>query len=150
MPQENPYRIFVTHAWQEDEDYLRVFEFLEESPQFFYRNVANPSLSPPANTEHEREALRAQIGQCEVVLALAGQYARHAATLDFELVFARAIKRPVILMRSFGVREPLPRTLTEQVLEILDWDGRAMVAAIKRHSRGEGGPAWDVVEFNPD
>jgi hypothetical protein len=150
MSQENPYRIFVTHAWEEDDDYLRVFEYLEEASQFYYRNVANPAASRPANADKEREALRAQIGHCEIVVALSSQYRSHGGTLEFEMLFAKSIKRPVILLPSFGATQVIARALMSLTDEVLDWDGRALVAAIKRHARGDGGPAWDVVEFVPD
>jgi len=29
MSQANPVRLFVTHAWEASDDYLRVFEYLE-------------------------------------------------------------------------------------------------------------------------
>lgn len=150
MSQENPYRIFVTHDWMDDEDYLRVIEYLEENERFYYRNVANPSAARPSNPDAEREALRAQIGHCEVVIALAGQYAAHSATLDFELMFAQAVKKPIIVLRKFGSKDALPRQLVQGSAESLDWDSRALVAAIKRHARGEATGQWDVVEFKLD
>jgi hypothetical protein len=150
MSQENPYRIFVTHDWADDEDYLRVFEYLEENKRFYYRNVANPSASRPPNADAEREALRAQISHCEVVIALAGQYTAHAAALDFQLMFAQAVKKPVIVLRKFGSKDPLPKHLTQGSADTLDWDARALVSAIKRQARGEASGQWDVVEFKLD
>lgn len=146
MSQENPYRIFVTHDWAEDDDYLRVFEYLEESKRFFYRNTANPGATRPPNADGERDVLRAQMSQCEIVIALGGQFPRHALTVDFQLMFAQVIKKPIIVLRAFGAPNSLPKSLSAAA-EILDWDARALVAAIRRHARGEGGAAWDTVEF---
>ena len=42
MSQANPIRLFVTHAWEPDDDYLRVFEYLESARNFFYRNFSAP------------------------------------------------------------------------------------------------------------
>lgn len=147
MSQANPYRIFVTHGWTEDEDYLRVFEYLEESDNFYYQNVANPAAARPANADGERETLRAQISQSEVVIALAGQYRLATAELDFELLFAQVGKKPIIALRSFGSKATLPRVMTDSAAEVLDWDARALVAAIKRHARGEVTGNWDTIEF---
>jgi hypothetical protein len=36
VSESNPIRVFVTHAFQETDDYLRVFEFLESVDRFFY------------------------------------------------------------------------------------------------------------------
>ena len=150
MSQQNPYRIFVTHDWVEDEDYLRVFEFLEGAPNFYYQNVANPTAPAQANAAEARELLRAQIRQCEVVVALASQHATAASALEFQLVFAQVCKKSIVLLRAFGSNQTLPISLTQHAKEILDWDERGLVAAIKRLARGEGGPRWDTVEFTPD
>jgi len=40
MSQANPLRLFVTHAWEMSDDYLRVFEYLESAQNFFYRNFS--------------------------------------------------------------------------------------------------------------
>ena len=42
MSQANPLRLFVTHAWETSDDYLRVFEYLESARNFFYRNYSTP------------------------------------------------------------------------------------------------------------
>ena len=42
MSQANPIRLFVTHIWEDSDDYLRVFEYLESARNFFYRNTARP------------------------------------------------------------------------------------------------------------
>ena len=42
MPQANPIRLFVTHMWEDNDDYLRVFEYLESAKNFFYRINAFP------------------------------------------------------------------------------------------------------------
>ena len=35
MSESNPIRLYVTHAFDEGGDYLRVFEFLESARDFF-------------------------------------------------------------------------------------------------------------------
>ena len=46
MSQSNPVRIFITHAWENSDDYLRVFEYLESQRNFFYRNYSTPEGRP--------------------------------------------------------------------------------------------------------
>jgi len=40
VSQKNPVRLFVAHIWAEDEDYHRIFEYLESSSNFFYLNTS--------------------------------------------------------------------------------------------------------------
>ena len=51
MSQANPLRIFVTHLWENSDDYLRVFEYLESSRNFFYRNFSTPDQAPVGDKE---------------------------------------------------------------------------------------------------
>ena len=46
VSEDNPIRVFVTHTFEESNDYLRVFEFLESVDNFFYLNVSKPDNVP--------------------------------------------------------------------------------------------------------
>ena len=46
MSENNPITVFATHAFEESDDYLRVFEFLESVDRFFYINVSKPENVP--------------------------------------------------------------------------------------------------------
>ena len=46
MSEDNPIRVFVTHNFDEDDNYLRVFEFLEGVERFFYLNCSKPENVP--------------------------------------------------------------------------------------------------------
>ena len=42
ISQQNPVRVFVSHAFEPSDDYHRVFEYLESSHNFYYRNCSDP------------------------------------------------------------------------------------------------------------
>ena len=46
MSENNPIRVFATHTFEESDDYLRVFEFLESLDRFYYVNVSKPENIP--------------------------------------------------------------------------------------------------------
>ena len=46
MSQNNPIRLFVTHAWDTSDEYLRIFEYLESARNFFYKNLSAPDKAP--------------------------------------------------------------------------------------------------------
>ena len=69
----NPIRLFVTHAWIENDDYARVFEYLEAPGTFYYRNTSQPDVKRPIDKESQREDLRRQIAPVEAQLS-ATQY----------------------------------------------------------------------------
>src|SRR6266513_6208466 len=105
VSQSNPVRIFVTHAWENSDDYLRVFEYLESQRNFFYKNYSTPERRPQGDREALRENLRQQITPAEAVIALSSLFEAHEGELTFQLLYAQASHKPVILMKPFGTRK---------------------------------------------
>lgn len=148
MSQSDPIRVFTTHAWELSDDYLRVYEYLESARNFFYRNCSNPEQRPvDTGTEGLREELRRQITPAEVVVALSSLHASHRDLLEFQLHFAKASNKPVLLLPGFGCDLSLPRGVTELVDGQASWDERALVDAIRRQARHEDTQRWDTIEF---
>jgi hypothetical protein len=150
MSQANPVRLFVTHLWENSDDYLRVFEYLESSRNFFYRNSSKPELRPDGDKEAQKEALRKQIAAAEVVIALSSLYQTSPDLVVFQLLYAQANQWPVVLMKHFGSQQPVPKALADLADEVVEWDERALVDAIKRQARHEDTTRWDTIEFKMD
>jgi len=150
MSQTNPLRLFVTHAWETSDDYLRVFEYLESARNFFYRNYSTPDRRPSGDKEAQREELRRQIAPVEAVIALSSLHDTHQDLLTFQLLFAQASHKPVILMKPFGTRKEVPKAILDLANEVAEWDERALVDAIRRQARHEETTRWDTIEFKLD
>jgi hypothetical protein len=148
MSQNNPIRLFVTHAWDTSDEYLRIFEYLESARNFFYKNLSAPDKAPKTGgVEADREELRRQIAQAECIIALPGLYRQQSDLLQFQLTFAKASDKPVVLMKPFGANQVLPKVITDFSDQIVEWDGRALVDAIKAQARHEESNRWDTIEF---
>lgn len=148
MSQNNPIRLFVTHAWETSDEYLRIFEYLESARNFFYKNLSAPDKAPSTGgKEAEREEFRRQIAQAECIIALPGLYRQQSELLQFQLTFAKASDKPVILMKPFGANAVIPKAVTDFSDQIVEWDGRALVDAIKAQARHEESNRWDTIEF---
>jgi hypothetical protein len=147
VSQTNPIRLFITHCWEHSDDYLRVFEYLESARNFFYRNYSTPDRRPSGDKEALREDLRRQIVPVEAVIALSSLYDAHQDLVTFELLYAQASHKPVILMRPFGARQDPPKALTDLANETVEWDERALVDAVRRQARHEDTTRWDTIEF---
>jgi len=151
MSQQNPIRVFVTHHWQDADDYSRVFEYLESARNFFYRNTSTPDKPPAAgNTEAIREDLRKQINAAEIVIALASIYTANPDQTIFQMNYGQSQKKPVLLLPPFGSRQELPKLLRDRADESGQWDERALVDGIRRLARQEATARYDTIEFNPD
>jgi hypothetical protein len=150
MSQANPLRVYVTHLWDESDDYLRVFEYLESARNFYYRNSALPGQRPGGGKEAQKEELRRQITPAEAVIGLVSLFERDQDLLTFQLAYAQASQKPVILLKRFGATPVIPKAVSDLADEVIDWDERALVDAVRRQARHEDTTRWDVVEFKLD
>jgi hypothetical protein len=150
ISQHNPVKVFVGHGFELSEDYMRVFEYLESSHNFYYRNCSSPDKRGSFEREALREELRRQIALAEVAIFPSTLYRTHRDWIDFELNCAKGMEKPVIVLESFGVKEKLPVQLEALADETIEWNERTLVDAIKRQARHEETTRWDVIEFKPD
>jgi len=151
MSQSNPIRLFVSHLYAPDDEYLRVFEYLESAVNFFYTNLAAPD-KPPRRLDREslKEDLRQQMGNAEVVILLASLHQRDPALIEFQGLYAKACDKPVIVMEPFGTGQTVPSKLRDLADEVVSWNGREMSDAIRRQARHEETTRWDTIEFKLD
>ena len=148
MSQENPVRIFVTHCFAENDDYLRVFEFLESSPNFFYRNCSRPEAIPTGGgAEAVKEELRSQIQNAEIVIVLPGMLDQNRDLLTFQINAALAYDKPLLAMEYYGQVTEVPAEVKDRCNAVAPWNERMMIDTILREARHEATNRWDVIEF---
>ena len=148
--ERNPIRLFVCHVWNEDDEYLRIFEYLESADKFFYVNTSTPDKRPQGDREMLREDLRRQIEEAEAVIMPAGLYRQDVGWAEFELHCAKAFDKPVIVLEPFGAQETIAPAVQDLADEVVPWDQRQLVDAIKRQARHEETTRFDVIEFTLD
>ena len=148
MSEKNPIRVFVTHNFVEDDDYLRVFEFLEGVDRFFYLNCSKPENVPESGgLEAIKEELINQIKTCEAVVVLATHFIENTDLVHFQMDAAEANEKPLIAIRPFGGLVETPEELVNRVKEHVEWNEREIVDALRRQARLEDTARWDVVDF---
>jgi hypothetical protein len=150
VTQRNPVRLFVCHVWSADEDYHRVFEYLESATNFFYRNTSTPDNRPKGDREVLREDLRKQITEAEVMILPSSLYRRNVDWIEFQVHCAKAFDKPVVLLEPFGGTDTIPPALQELADEVVPWDQRQLVDAVKRQARHEETMRFEVIEFKLD
>jgi len=148
MSEQNPIRIFVTHAFDESDDYLRIFEFLECVDHFFYLNVSRPDDAPKTDSMEEiKDILIQQIKAAEAVITVPSLYESKPDLVNFMMDGADAAGKPMIVIRPFGGVAETPKELVERANEHIEWNAREIVDAIRRQARLEDTQRWDVVDF---
>ncbi len=146
----NPIRLFVTHCWEENDDYTRFFEYLEAPGTFYYLNTSQPQAKRPIDKESEREDLRRQISPCEVIVVLPEAFRAAPELVLFQMTFAKAADRPIIAMENFGSTQPLAKAIKDMADEVVAWNERSVIDALRRQARHQETTRWDTIEFKLD
>ena len=135
MPTLKTYDTFISHAWTYNRDYYRLINFLNDAPNFKWRNYSVPQHDPAdANsTTKLKEALRKQMRPVNIVLILSGMYAAHSDWIEFEIQFAEQLGKPMVGIRPWA-QQRIPKIVSDAVDEMVGWNTSSIVAAIRRHS----------------
>ena len=148
MSEDNPIRVFVTHTFEESDDYLRVFEFLESDDRFYYLNVSKPENVPSGGgLAAIKDELIAQIKASEAVIILPAVFEQKGDLVNYMMDVADANKIGMIAVRPYGGMTETPQAIVDRVQEHIEWNNREMIDALKRVARGEDTSRWEVVDF---
>lgn len=151
MSEKDPIRLFVTHTFQEHEDYARVFEYLESRDNFFYVNYSDPYNKPEqGGQEALQEAIRQQVKLVEVVIFPVGMHSVNPQLIEFELQVAQAFDKPILAIMSFGGTQTIPQEVLARANETVEWNDHVIAETVRRLARGEENAKWDVIEFDMD
>jgi MTH538 TIR-like domain (DUF1863) len=148
MSEKNPIRVYVTHAFASHSDYHRVFEYFEAVPNFFYRNCSVPDHLPgTSGKEALKEEYRTQLKAAEVVVVLCSLYVENEFWTTYQMDAAQASDLPLVAIEPFGVSAKVPPELAKRAVEVVGWNERLIVDAVRRAARHENTARWDVIEF---
>jgi hypothetical protein len=148
MSEKNPFRVFVTHAFSESDDYLRVFEFLESVERFFYLNVSKPENMPePATPETLKDELIEQIKLSEVVVVINDVWEQNEKLVEYMLDVAEANGIKAIALQPFGGLAESPAALAARVEDVIAWNERTIVDSIQLLARGTETQRWETIDF---
>ena len=147
MSENNPLRVFVTHSFDETENYLRIFEFLESVDRFYYLNVSQTDVSPGGGIAEVKDELIRQIKNSEAMFVLPDLYERQPDLVRFMMDAADANNINMIVIRPFGQVAETPMDLIVRCNEHIEWNAREMVDALKRQGRGEDTARWETIDF---
>lgn len=148
MSEKNPIRVFVTHTFEEGDDYLRVFEFLESDDRFYYLNVSKPeNLPSDGKLESIKDEFITQIKASEVVIVLPAVYEQNPDLVNYMMDVAEANDIGMLAIRPFGGVAETPKQMLDRLGEPIDWNARELVDALKLTARGQDTQRWEVVDF---
>ncbi|WP_199519430.1 TIR domain-containing protein [Haloferax sp. Atlit-47N] len=134
-PENRQYNVFISHAWDYNDDYERVVDFLDDFDELEWQDHSVPLTDPldTVNDVHLRARLRDQIRTTSVVLVLAGMYSAHREWIQNEIELANEFEKPIIGIRPHGAKQT-PNVVEEAATEMVGWRQNSIIRAIVDHS----------------
>jgi len=125
-------RLFISHAWDYNKQYYNLVRLLEERPYFDFYNHSVPKHDPlDARTVKElEERLRNQMGNCHVVLVIAGVYPTYRDWIKKEIKMAKGYGKPIIGVRPRG-QVRISQIVQDNADKIVGWTADSVVSAIR-------------------
>lgn len=130
MPQLYPYRIFISHAWDYNDEYYKLEKMLKEYPYFEFRNYSVPKHDAFDTSAQLTKKLLDQMNPTQVVIVLAGMYAGHSDWIQFEINEAKRLGKPIIGVKPWG-QERVPQSIQDAAKVIHGWNVGPIVASIR-------------------
>ncbi len=148
MSEKNPIRVFVTHVFEENADYLRIFEFLESDDNFYYLNTSKPENIPDkGGIDSIKEEIIEQIKASEAVIALPAVFEDKPDLVNYMMDVAEANDIGIFCIRPFGGLLETPKDLEARAGVPVDWNARQLIDRLKLVARNEDTQRWEVIEF---
>jgi MTH538 TIR-like domain (DUF1863) len=136
MPLLKTRMIFISHAWKYSEHYNTIVRWLNEEPNFSWKNCSVPSHDslPDKTSKGLSEGMTRQINPSQIVLILGGMYAAHSAWIEYEINEAVRMKKAIVGIRPWG-QERIPKIVQDaSICEPVGWQRASVVSAVRLHS----------------
>jgi hypothetical protein len=83
----------------------------------------------------------------EVVIVLSSLYIENEYWTSYQMDAAQASNLPLVAVEPFGVNVKVPAEVAKRAAEVVGWNERLIIDAVRRQARHEDTVRWDTIEF---
>ena len=132
MPALKVRMLFISHAWEYSEAYWRIVGWLNEEPNFEWKNcsVPNHDQLPDKTTGGLKKGITRQISPAQGVIIIGGMYAAHSDWIDYEIDEAVRMGKTIIGIRPWG-QERTPSKIQSDARAMVGWNRSSVVSAVR-------------------
>lgn len=127
------YNIFISHAWEYNEDYKTIVKWLDNS-NMDWRNMSIPEHNPKEadNNSELKQKIDNNINESKVFIAIAGMYAAQNTRewINIEIGIANKYNKPFIGIIPRG-HERIPEIIKDSADKLVKWNSQSLIGAIK-------------------
>ncbi|MCL4535186.1 MAG: TIR domain-containing protein [Bacteroidetes bacterium] len=129
------YKLFISHAWTQSDDYDRLISLLRAAPNFRWRNLSVPRPDPALGASEKALdlQLRGQVLDSHALLILSGLYEAQPRWVQAAINAGLAMNKPIIGVQPWN-GGGIPWRVQSVAYEMVGWDADSLVAAIQRWS----------------
>lgn len=136
MPHLKNRMVFISHAWEYDEHYDKIVEWLNLASNFSWSNCSVPSTN--ALTDKTATGLRRgmtrQLNPAQVILILGGMYAARSGWIEYEIEEAKRLNKTIIGISPWG-QERVPIIVQDaSVCPMVGWNSASVIQAVRNHT----------------
>lgn len=140
-----PYKLFISHAWDYNDEYEGVVRLLNGDIAFRWKNLSVPIDNPiatrlllPKSYRYILRQIEEKIKQSDCLLVLAAMYVCHRGWIQSEIEAANDFGKPIIAIRPRG-QERVPEIFSWLgVREPVGWTTDSIISAIRAHASPSG------------
>jgi len=124
-------RLFISHSWDHDDDYISLIKLLRKIKNFEFYNYSVPEQDPLiADTDKDlMQELCDQLRGCQVLLVIASVYPSYSEWIQKEVLIARVYGKPVLGVIPKGQKRisSFVRKYSDQLVR---WNSKSIAKAI--------------------
>ena len=135
MPALKNYDLFISHAWNYDDDYSKLTNLLKNAKWFKYRNYSVRQDNPldANNTRRLKAALDKQIRPVNVVLIISGMYVNYREWIQYEIDVAQGYSKPIIGIEPRSSQR-VPNEVRSVATTMVKWNTKSIIEAIRKYA----------------
>lgn len=124
-------RLFISHSWDHDEDYIGLIKLLRKITLFDFYNYSVPEQDPlEADSDKElMQELCDQLRGCHVLLVIASMYPSYSEWIQKEVLIARVYGKPVIGVIPRGQKR-ISSFIREYSDVMVHWNSKSLAKMI--------------------
>ena len=135
MPTLKRRMIFISHAWDYNEDYWTIVNWFNNANNFRWSNCSVPSHDrlPDKTTAGLKRAITRQINPAQVVVIIAGMYAAHSDWIDYEIDEAVRLNKTIIGIRPRS-QQRVPTKITDNATKMVNWNSSSLITTVREYT----------------
>lgn len=134
------YNLFISHSWQHSDAYEKFVNLLDQASYFSYSNYSVPKDDPIHNALNSAalsDAIKRQMGPCQVVIVMAGVYSTYSTWINKEIEMARqgfGNSKPILAVKPWA-NTNVSKVTQDNADRLVGWNTASIVTAIRELAR---------------